>query len=200
MAQVRIIETWQEAVVYLQGLKGTVAADIRPLVELPGHAPFAVCREVFSYVDHLGHLYSGRAQVGDRFREYLKQIMGKIDPNYTRRAGEIYQMFRCGPVHEFEPKVLEKKTGELLLWFCYAGLRLDSFDFEGQHLSVTHLEPVASSVSQRFWLPVSTRCLIDDLMSSIEVFERAGPENERVTAWNRAARELSLPEPYEFDL
>lgn len=198
MAQVPIITIWQEAGPYLQILKKTVAADICPLLDLPGHAPFAICRETLSYIDHLGHLYSGRGQVGDRSREFMKQVMAKVDSNYGKRAAELYQMFRCGPVHEFEPKVLENKKGELLMWFCYPGLRVDSFEVDGSKISVVHLEPVASATVGRFWLPVSTRCLVDDLMCSIEVFERAGPENERVTAWNRAARDLNIPEPYEF--
>ena len=90
-------------------LKGTVAADIRPLSDVPGHAPFAICREALSYIDYLGHLYSGRGQVGERSREFMKQLMAKVDQNYGKRAAELYQMFRCGPVHEFEPKVLENK-------------------------------------------------------------------------------------------
>lgn len=200
MAQVTTITTWQGARTYLQMLKTTVAADIRPLLDLPGHAPFAICREVLSYIDHLGHLYSGRGQVGDRSREFMKQIMAKIDPNYGKRAAELYQMFRCGPVHEFEPKVLENKKGELLMWLCYAGPRTDSCEIEGQRTSVVHLVPVGSIASNRFWLPVSTRCLINDVMCSMEVFEKAGPENERITAWNRAARELVTPEPHDFTL
>ncbi len=200
MAQVPSITTWQEAGAYLQMLKGTVAADIRPLLDLPEHAPFAICREVLSYIDHLGHLYTGRGrgQVGDRSREFMKQIMAKNDSNYGKRASELYHMFRCGPVHEFEPKILENKKGEILAWLCYAGSRADSLELNGKCISVVHLELVSSATSDRFWLPVSTRCLINDLMCSIEEFERAGPENERITAWNRAARDLTTPEPYDF--
>lgn len=201
MAQVPIIVSWKDAGDYLQMLKGTVTADICPLLDVPGHAPFAICREVLSYIDHLGHLYSGRGgQVGDRSREFIKQVMAKTDPNYGKRADELYKMFRCGPVHEFAPKVLENKKGELLGWLCYKGLRVDSIESNGQSMSVVHLEPVASTATGHHWLPVSTRCLIDDLMCSIEIFERAAPENERVTAWNRAARDLNIPEPYDFTL
>ncbi len=200
MAQVPILTRWQEAGAHLQMLKSTVAADIRPLLDVPGHAPFAICREVLSYIDHLGHLYSGRGQgqVGERSRDFMKHVMAKVDPNYGKRAPELYQMFRCGPVHEFEPKILENKKGELLTWFCYVGLRVDSPEVGGSRVCVVHLEPVASGTAGRFWLPVSTKCLVEDLLCSIEVFERAGPENERVTAWNRAARDLNFPEPYDF--
>jgi hypothetical protein len=199
MAQVPIIRTWKEASDNLQMLKGTIEADICPLIDLPGHAPFAICREVLSYVDHLGHLYSGPSQVADRSREYMKHIMAEVDSNYGKRAIEIYQMFRCGAVHEFEPKVLENKKGELLMWLCYIGPRANSLSLNGRILSVVHLEPVAD-IANRYWLPVSTTCLIDDIMSSIEVFEKAGPEDERITAWNRAARELVAPKAYDFTI
>jgi hypothetical protein len=104
----------------------TFIADVQPLLALPGAAPFAINREVFCYIDHLGHLYSGKVgerQVGARFQDYLKEVMCKIDPNYGQRATVIYQMYRNGPVHEFAPKVLKNNKGQLLEWFCYTGGR-----------------------------------------------------------------------------
>lgn len=199
---VPIIASWKDAGTYLQMLKGTVVADVRPLLDVTGQAPFAICREILSYIDHLGHLYTGlgQSQVGRRSREFISQVMSETDPNYGRRAAELYQMFRCGPVHEFRPKILENKKGELLAWLCYTGLRVDSPEIDGKRMPVVHLEPVAFTIMGRYHLPVSTRCLIDDLMCSIEIFERAGPENERITAWNRAARDLNTPEPYDFTI
>jgi hypothetical protein len=198
MAQVPTIGTWGDARPYLEDLKGTVLADVRPLLDTPGAAPFAVCREVLCYIDHLGHLYSGRGQVGERFRDYLKQAMSRIDPNYGKRAEEIYQVYRNGPVHEFEPKVLENRKGQLLQWLCYKGARSDNIEISGRNLTLTHLEPVSPEGDKLFWLPVSTVCLIMDLLSSIDEFQKAGPEDERVTAWNRAARELTCPKPFDF--
>jgi hypothetical protein len=198
MGQVPMIAAWAEAAPYLRNLSATVVADVQPLLSLPGHAPFAVCREALSYVDHLGHLYSGRGQVGDRSREYLRKVMAIVDVNYATRCGEIYQMFRCGTVHEFEPKVLENRQGDLLLWLCYHGKRIDAVDVDGARGAVTHLTPIRSSTPNRYYLPVSTTCLVEDLVASIEAFVQGGPENERITAWNRAARELSTPEAFEF--
>jgi hypothetical protein len=56
-----IIREWTEATVYLTELRDTVRADVRPLLATPGYAPFAISREVFCLVDHLGHLYTGGA-------------------------------------------------------------------------------------------------------------------------------------------
>jgi hypothetical protein len=179
-------------------LKDTVVSDIRPLLDVTGNAPFAICRETLSYIDHLGHLYTGRNKVEERSCTFMREVMAKVDSNYVKRAAELYRMFRCGPVHEFEPKVLENKRGELLLWFCYLGPRTDIQKVGENNISITHLEPVASATVDKFFLPVSTKCLIEDLICSIEYFKMARPENERVTAWNRAARDLAVPQQYEF--
>jgi hypothetical protein len=199
MAQVPTISQWQEARPYLLNQRAVVEGDLRPL--LAGHgAPFSICREVMSCIDHLGQLYTGSSQCGTRFREFTDHILGEVYPNYRRRAGELYQMYRCGTVHEFEPKVLENRRGQTMAWLCYQGNRIGQvWDLpEMVQLTVTHLEPVVYVAGRSFGLPVSTNCLIDDLVAAIDRFMAAGPEDERVTAWNRAARELAAPEPFEF--
>ena len=200
MGQVPLLHTWNEAEPYLEMLKNTVSKDIRPLLSVPDNAPFAICREVFSYVDHLGHLYSGRPQqqVGERSKDFLRHVMSVIDQNYGKRANEIYQMFRCGTVHEFEPKTLENRSGQTLTWLCYAGPRQHTIMIHSKAVSVTHLEPVPGLTATQYSLPVSTECLVKDLETSIDKFGQAGPDNERVTLWNRAARELSTAVPYDF--
>jgi hypothetical protein len=202
MAELQTIEGWGDARPYLDNLKQTILADVCPLLDLPEGAPFAVSREVFCYIDHLGHLYSGRGpgQVGERFLDYLKHVMNRVDSNYGKRAAEIYQMYRNGPVHEFKPKVLENKKGQCLGWLCYQGARNNhNLEISGEKMTVTHLELVKDPGHDKsFCLPVSMVCLIMDLLSSIDEFQKMGPEDERITAWNRAARELIIPRPSDF--
>ena len=85
-------------------------------------------------------------------------------------------------------------------WLCYQGNRLgQQIEPEGiGQFTVTHLEPVVYVAGRSFGLPVSTNCLLDDLVAAIDRFMAAGPEDERVTAWNQAARELTAMEPFEF--
>lgn len=200
MADVPVINAWPEARPYLHTLKATVNADIRPLLATAGAAPFAINREVLSYVDHLGHLYTGKPQVGQRSRDYLVHVMSRVDPNYAKRAGEIYEMYRCGSVHEFAPKVITNSKGQSLGWLCYKGQRRARINVEGQEVMLTHLESLASSQAGKFWLPVSTVCLIDDVEASMDHLAQAGPEADRVAAWNRAAQQLSAPVVYEFTI
>ena len=199
MAQIPGINRWLEARPYLINQRETVGRDLRRLLADQG-APFAVCREAVSSIDHLGHLYTGSSQCGGRFRTFMEQILGQVDANYRRRAGEVYQMYRCGTVHEFEPKMLENKKGQTLAWLCYQGDRAaQQINPPGIGLlTVTHLEPLERVAGRSYWLPVSTNCLLDDLVAAIDSFIAAGPEDERVTAWNRAARELTAPEAFEF--
>lgn len=198
MADVPIIKSWAEARPYLVTLKDTIDADIRPLLATAGAAPFAINREVLSYVDHLGHLYTGKAKVGQRSKDYLVAMMAKADPNYGKRAAEIYEMYRCGSVHELEPKALTNTTGQFLRWFCYAGDRKARVSVDRREIAVTHLEPLRSAQPGKFWLPVSTVCLISDLEISIDAFIQAGPEADRVAAWNLAAQQLNAPVPFNF--
>jgi hypothetical protein len=198
VADVPVIKAWPEARPYLVTLRGTVDGDIRPLLATAGAAPFAISREILSYVDHLGHLYTGKSKVGQRSKDYLVAMMSKADPNYAKRAGEIYEMYRCGSVHEFAPKVITNSKGQSLGWLCYKGDRSARIVVEDREVSVVHLGPLVSVHGGRFWLPVSTVCLIDDLVASIDMFVQSGPEADRVAAWNAAAQHLGAPVPYEF--
>lgn len=199
MARIAVIKSWADARPYLEELKTSITDDIRPLLDTRGAAPFAIAREVLSYVDHLGHLYTGRSSSKARSRAYLKDIMSRVDGNYAVRAGELHQMYRHGSVHEFAPQLLTNRAGQVLHWACFKGARTDTMTLEGGQVPVTHLQLVQSTTDPKlFWLPVSTVCLIEDLQASIDQLANAGPEAARVTAWNAAARERAGPRRYEF--
>ena len=200
-SDLRRINKWSEAQPHLEMLSMTVGNDIWPLLNTRGFAPFAICREVFCYVDYLGALFTGSTNnVGDRFRQYLRRVMGKVDKGYADRSHEIYQMYRNGPVHEFAPKVLKKPSGEELRWLSYHGPRLHYF--EDWKTEVRHLRPLLSpNNSNVYYLPVSTPCLIQDLLSSIQVFIN-GPKARRelIRCWNKAACVLNEPKEFDFSI
>lgn len=198
MTKIPNLNEWKDASEYLINLRSTVVNDIQPLLETEGAAPFAISREVLCYIDHLSHLYTGRTEVAKRFSIFLNDVASKVDGNYRSRSEEIYRMYRNGTVHEFEPKTLENNKGDLLYWLCYRGERAENLEIEGDKYQVTHLVPCGGS--GRYWLPVSTKCFIDDLIEFINLFIKSGPENERKTLWNRADGELNNPVTYEFKI
>lgn len=57
------------------------------------------------------------------------------------------------------------------MWFCYAGLRVDSFEVDGNTISVVHLVPIASTNLSFLVSRVNqiTKYLVEDLIFSNEV-------------------------------
>jgi hypothetical protein len=199
MSNLKIISSWPEVQPYLEDKKVTLKRDVLPLLQAEGRAPFTISREVTSYIDHLGELYIGTTAVGNRFKKYLIEVLSKIDPNYRVRAGEIYEMYRCGTVHEFDPKELKNSKGQTLSWLCYYGERTDEIKIGSAKVRVTHLTPLnPTGDGKSWWLPMSTRCLVEDLIKSIDEFAKTGPEADRIAAWNRAAQRLQAAARYEF--
>jgi hypothetical protein len=199
------INKWDESRPRLEMLHQTIVDDIAPLLSTVGGAPHAIAREVFSYVDHLGHLFTGQSDnVGERFKCYVRHVLGLVDPNYARRADELYEMYRNGLIHEFDPKVLANKSGESLAWLSYPGARREpKLQLEPGAFDVTHLTPLRlDETGKNYHLPVSTVCLITDLLSSITMFIDGvvGTEETRVRAWNKAAKALNKPGRFDFAL
>jgi hypothetical protein len=195
------VTRWSEARPHLDALRTTVMDDIRPLLATPGSAPFAICREVFSYVDYLGALFSGTLEVRARFTCAMRNLLSQVDAHYERRAEELYQMYRCGTVHQFKPKTLINPAGQTLSWLNYRGPRtVGLLDIPGFRAPVTHLVPVVDTANSHALLPVSSTCLIEDLERAIELF--AGDPNEaaRVSAWNAAAARFVQAAPLSFTL
>jgi hypothetical protein len=173
------ITEWTESSKYLDNIRYTIIADVKPLLAVDGSAPFAISREFCSYVDHLGHLfsgYTGSGAVGKRLKKYLNDVLSIVDANYKTRKEEIYNMYRNGPIHEFKPKTLENRQGQLLSWFCYTGKRQNQeMSIQESEIVVTHLVPIHSGVDHKYWLPISTTCLVEDLIQSIEEFKTMAP-------------------------
>ena len=212
------INSWGKAKCYLEMLAQTVKDDIHPLLATKGGAPHTISREVFSYVDYLGALYvgtsnvkcdgrDGLAVVGIRFKRYLDEVMCKSDTGYKQYSEVVYQMYRNGPVHNFEPKNLTNRKKQVLKWMEYQGLRkankltikIGDKEFT---IKVEHLLPCKAPDRQKvYYLPVSTNCLIEDLLHSIEDFKSGlGKPGECMTHWNETARILNRLKEVDFNV
>jgi hypothetical protein len=203
MARLQQITVWEEAGPYLQMLRDTVGNDIRPLLVTEGGAPFAIFREVMSYIDYLGYLYTGlgEGKSARRLVQFLEDVSAKVDPSYKTWARVVYQMYRCGPVHEFAPKILQNDRGQTLAWQSYRGGRKNHNDvFYEKPIVVSHLEPLQDNGRPFWWLPVSSDCLVEDLEASIDIFSGLPDHVERIDAWNRAAKRLGPPQSFNFSI
>lgn len=200
----RIIKEWKEASQDLDNIAEVIIQDLCPLLNTPEGAPHTISREFSCYIDYLGALYCGTKKnkngkehlegSGKRFINYLKDVMYIADPGYNKQAETIYEMYRCGAVHEFDPKVLSDPSGKELHWFEYRGARKQYYEEWRKY--VDHLKPVLyPEDSKVYYLPVSTICLAQDLLYSIEQFKHFSLKSEKclIEHWNEAARLLNAP-------
>jgi hypothetical protein len=163
---------------YLQMLSKSMDDDLMPLFGAAGGAPFALVREVMCYVDHLGALLVGRCTGGGTStggRQFLSGYMAEVDPSYRSNGGMLYEMYRHGTVHNFAPPL---------------GLT-----------AVEHLELVHPEGSSKAWLPVSTRCLFDDVKRALRFYETdlAG-KPELLVNWNSHAQFIASPKPWNPEM
>ena len=197
------IKDWAAAGPQLDALARAIEKDLVPVLSFPEGAPHTVAREWACYVDHLGALFSGKtSQSQERFRIYLHEVLSEVDAGYREQADILLHMFRHGTVHEFDPKVLVNPSGQRLGWAVYTTPgRHQSITLEdGRSLRVSHLRITAHlDLSGQFALCVSTRCLVEDLLRSIDVFKTGmGNVVKRTDSWNKVASELVKPTPFTF--
>ena len=93
---------------YLEAsLRQSIINDVRDVAHYHAHPRrkteagfFSVPREVFCYVDFLGHIAFGK----DNTESAVAFIRSYFPPVYHDCAVLIYSMWRHGTVHEYKPK------------------------------------------------------------------------------------------------
>jgi len=196
-------------------VKEQVLYEISPILHL-GYAPggyFGVTRQIVCMIDFMGALYCGfdpKKDIkvrGDRtFKHiassqkaltFIEEIFGSIDENYTENGRYLIEMYRHGLVHLYQPKELKLKDGRVLSWLPYKGGRIADIRVSDDRIirGAGHLRIVANS-GQNF-LPVSIKCLYDDLLTSIDVYiEKLRNSEELRAKFVSSANEIIEPEEF----
>lgn len=66
----------------------------------------SIPREVFCYIDYLGILLEGPPASSKKAITFIEKYMAKADTKYKQYGKILYEMWRHGTVHEFDPKVI----------------------------------------------------------------------------------------------
>lgn len=172
----------------LANLRNSLRDDVFPTlqstIDRPEGGYFIIPREVFAYVDFLGALYCGYDGKADRSGRriiaagwkairFLEEIFGEVDPIYRNYGRLAHGMFRHGTIHVYRPHALKRPDGATIEWLSYKGKRRNArVSYDGQALSVNHLEPHQHDASaKRYILPLSINTLYEDLVAAITVYE-----------------------------
>lgn len=194
-------------------MQDVIKYDIKPILHLkiePG-GYFGVPRQLFCLIDFLGAMYTGKYDRGNSSKgaeKFIKNIMGDktIDENYKKNGKLMYDMYRHGLVHFFQPKkfILNgwNKTG----WCVHKKSRKDDLEVKddkgGKYVikNARHLEIVKHPDSTKDFnvLVISLKCLFEDFQKSLNRYYQVvrDDENKYVSRWNKVAAYMSDYEEY----
>lgn len=189
-------------------LKPSIINDVGPCIQ-PNQASggyFAVPRLVLSYVDYLGalyHGYQGRRNRGRRVfadqayaKAFLRDVFGQVDGHYRLHGDLLWEIYRNGTVHLYQPLVLEN-GGRVINWALYKGPRSSKVAMGGLPIAVlvTHLEPSWGAMNH-WMLPVSITCLYEDLLQAADIYYRLVSTDQNLQInFRQVADALQIPEP-----
>lgn len=115
-------------------------------------------RQVFCYVDHLGKIVYGKGGT----EEAIHFINDYFPEKYKDKSELIYEMWRHGTVHSYEPKTIEKDD-KVLTWLS----NISSNKIErNSHLWV--LKRPEQKGHNIFYLKINVNQLVDDLIVSLD--------------------------------
>lgn len=192
-------------------LRSSLESDVFPAIQVNKDRSeggyFIIPREFFSYINFLGLLYKGPEGNPDpKFLSrgwmavaYIEEIVGEVDETYRRYGKLMYEMYRHGTAHVYRPNLLENRSGQRISFMVYKGSREGLLErSEVGRIEVRHGEPIKIKENE-WWLPLSIDKLYEDLLSSLDVFERKIKEDPSlIVNWSRAIEELSKPTPTDL--
>jgi|SRR3989344_187359 len=192
--------------------------DVKPIISVKLESGFfGIPKQLMTFVDFLGALHRGITVEKDKngnnikilnktskAKLYIQKVLGEIDELYEQNGHTMYEMYRHGLIHLYQPKDL-RKGKRRLSWISYKGprnsaaitIKTDGGDFPH---TVSHLKiaphPLAKDLDL---LPISVNCLYEDVYSSVEVFLKKIEKYKKYqTRWRGAVNFLLRPKKYNY--
>jgi hypothetical protein len=170
---------------------------------------FGAVRAVMSDLEYVASLYCGwdgtnrrRIQTSANTVSFMDEVVVAATGNtgYSTYGPHLYELYRCGLIHQRLPKVLSSATArtQLLGWaLMYA--RSDNLGPNRGNVEVEHLrlEVVDHDLAL---LPVSVLAIYEDFLAACEHFaklleaEAAAGESELLRRWWQTWNALGSPE------
>lgn len=194
-------------------LRDVVAATARfetsRLVTPEETAFFGAVRAVMSDLEYVASLYCGwdgenrrRIQTGAKTVRFMEYVVAAASSNdgYARWSRHLYELYRCGLIHQRLPKVLrsEAATTRLLGWALMYD-RVDRLGPNRDNAEVRHLR-LHKVDGDLALLPVSVLAIYEDFFAACEYFaalleeESAAGDAELLTRWWQTWNTLGSPE------
>jgi len=154
---------------------------------------FVVTRQILCMVDFLGAVYSGytksekkrdqkdgieRIAKTEKAKNYIAKFF-KPNSTYNKVAiDNLYDIYRHGLVHVYQPRVLKFNSRRALQWFFYRGqkrfykrMAVDTPQGKKVFRDVGYLQVVFKSPSKKYYFfPIGIDCLYKDFVNSVKLY------------------------------
>jgi len=158
----------ESVIVHLIGIMDTIEADL--MLALRAHERedrggfLSISRHVFCYIDYLGALSGNGKNSTDNAVNYMETYFARVNGEYRGKSRLMYEMWRHGTVHEYDPKVFESRDRSF-------ELRWGANNTSVEHNRRWHLKCLcrASNPGSYHWF-MNLFQLVDDLRASIREF------------------------------
>jgi hypothetical protein len=170
---------------------------------------FGAVRAVMSDMEYVAALYSGwdgknrrRIQTSAKTIAFMDEVVAAASGNagYSTWGPHLYELYRCGLIHQRLPKVLRSHAASTqLLGWALMYHQVDQLGPERGNAQIEHLR--LHQVDENLaLLPVSALALYQDFLAACQRFatlleaERAAGDAELLTRWHQTWNALGEPE------
>lgn len=185
---------------------------IRPKKKQGGY--FVTVRQIMCMVDFLGATFSGysrKERMVDKKRQKISTsekairfIIKFFKPEDTYQEGivrNLYNMYRHGLVHLYQPKILKWKSNGRLLWFFYKGnrhvnkIKINTDKGILMFKNVDHLHILQSGLDKNsYYLAVCVESLYEDFEKAVQLYiEKLSKTKTLQTKWRTTVNSICMP-------
>lgn len=134
----------------------------RNLIQISDPHPrvFTLANFLFCYIDFLGYLLTGE----ENNRENFKKFLSKFDDNrYSEHYFILFKMWRCGLVHEIQPKIIKINDKDYLTWTL---VDINHPDNRKENLKIYRLE--TTEITNILRMVINLHQFYDDILHTID--------------------------------
>lgn len=153
---------------------------------------FVVTRQILCMVDFLGAVYSGyskaekdcdkrdgqeRISKTNKAKKFIATFFKPRSVYHAAAVSHLYDIYRHGLVHLYQPRVLKYNSKKALQWFFYRGqkrfykrMSIDTPQGKKVFNNVGYLQVLKNSNLKYYYFPIGIDCLYEDFVNAVKLY------------------------------
>lgn len=177
---------------------------------------FVVTRQILCMIDFLGAVYSGyskaekdrdrsdgqeRISKTNKAKKFIATFFKPRNVYHAAAIGQLYDIYRHGLVHLYQPRVLKYNSKKALQWFFYRGqkrfykrMSIDAPQGKKIFKNVGYLQVLKNSNLKYYYFPIGIDCLYEDFVSAVELYrDKLGKTESLQRRWRTTVNAICKP-------